>query len=223
MKNTRGIYALRDASGVVRYIGMSSNIEKRFQWHKCFKKWVADWVLLQEVSHSENMRPIEKDWIAKYKESGTLINKACGGNGGPEDPSVCHRTLLSENTKKYWNDPEWKESQSAKIKAGINNSTSEYRSQIKKDLWADPATRQRIISSLKRRGATEEFRKQQRKSAMRFFADPAVIEKLRAGAKRRWTAAERARAADLMRRRMQDPTFRAKSLNNLNRKGSIAK
>jgi hypothetical protein len=93
-RNNWYIYQLESPTGEVRYIGATTNPERRYKEHlsgvkqgKQLKKWVqsllkqgkAPRMLVLEQTNWINWQERERFWISQRKKYGKLLNKQPGG------------------------------------------------------------------------------------------------------------------------------------------------
>lgn len=201
-----GVYALLDDSNTVRYVGQSSNIEKRFSFHKSVRKWPSKWMLLHKSYDLTDRLIQEREWVRVFGghlEGHFLENKTKGGAQDNFSILPSTRNLISNSSLLNWRDKEWKEKQCKLIKNGINKKSKEERSLIAANRWKNPITAASIKESLKKAASSEEYRKKKRDISNKIFADPAMRKKLSDAQKRRWSnPLEIERASKLMKSRM---------------------
>lgn len=201
-----GVYALLDCNNTVRYVGQSSNVEKRFRWHRSQRKWPVKWLLLQIAIDREERLTKEREWVRVFGGhlgGHFLENKTLGGDPGVDFLTMETRSLISAKSLSRWADPAWKARQCKLIKEGINKNTREYRSAVAVKRWENPKTVASIKAGLVNSFASEEYRQKKREIANRVFSDPAIRKKLSDAQQRRWAnPAERSRASAMMRERM---------------------
>lgn len=87
------IYGLKDADGIIRYVGKTVNIKRRMYQHDRYNSWYTGYEIFEEANEI-NWEEREMYWISYYRESsGWLINQTDGGDG-------MHGRALSDETKK---------------------------------------------------------------------------------------------------------------------------
>lgn len=202
-----GVYALLDCDNTVRYVGQSSNIEKRFRWHRSKRKWPAKWILLKRSIDREERLTQEREWVrifGGHLQGHFLENKTLGGDPGADCLTMKTRSMISTKSLSMWADPLWRARQCKLIKEGINKNTQEYRKAVAVKRWNNPKTAASIKAGLQNSCTSEEYRQKKREIANKIFSDPAIRKKLSEAQKRRWAnPAERERAAAMMHERMR--------------------
>src|SRR5438874_2083689 len=108
-----GIYALADPrTGVVRYVGQSIDILRRFKYHQRRVVWATVDVWMRELRYSgistrliilelcsrASLDDRERWWVAAYARSVGLLNHTAGG-GGCLDPSPQTRWRMGTATR----------------------------------------------------------------------------------------------------------------------------
>src|SRR5260221_2988394 len=90
------VYVVRETfNGPIRYIGITSNLDRRKAEHRRratlntpFYKWLGDlysrgmepvFDIVQECPDRRNLAKAEREWIAKFATTGTLLNSTNGG------------------------------------------------------------------------------------------------------------------------------------------------
>lgn len=193
------IYALHcPLAGTVRYVGKSSNPQKRLKSHLSsaktfsYRHHTSAWIrkllsvgleprmeILEEVPEGTRWQDSERNWISSAADRGwRLTNSTSGGEGldyiCPE-AAASYRANLSTAMTELWNRPERKEEARLRSLAA----------------WADPE-----ITA--RRKASQELARSRPETQARFVAAakeihsrPEVKEKLSASLKAAWADPER--------------------------------
>lgn len=159
------IYELKDPrDGTTRYVGKANNPKQRLRNH--FSQSVnqqtpkALWMqelralgLYPELSiviivPFKGWQYYERALIKQYRKIGKpLLNIHKGGGGGGEWDEA-KRERYREQTRKMWNDPQYRQRVSEKIRASRTDEFLAEQSQRMLDMWEDEAYREKTISSM---------------------------------------------------------------------------
>lgn len=195
---TNYIYALRcPIANTVRYIGKSSNPQKRFRSHLSAAKrfayrhhtsaWIRkllaeglkpELVVLEEVSDCGSWQEAERSWISKAASLGwELTNSTAGGEGLDyicPIATAAYRAKLSATHKIIWNTPERRE------EARQRSLTS----------WADPEITARRKASQEAARATPETKARFVAAALEINSRPEVQVKRKRSLEKHWAVPE---------------------------------
>ncbi len=172
------------------------NAIRKYGWDNIAHEVVSDGL------SNERAGELEKQLIALYGSTDPAkgYNNTSGGEKGYQLSGQA-RLVLSDATKKKWQDQTWRDKQ-------ISRRTSEefrnLQAEISKRTWKDDATRERHISKLRENWSDAAFRERQQVA----MKDPVRLSKLAKAQKDRWKndSNYREKMREVSQKRWLDPS-----------------
>jgi hypothetical protein len=191
-------------ANTVRYVGKSSNPEKRLNGHLCgarrrhYDHHTARWlrklqadglrpsvVILHEVASDERWQDVERQFISSAAERGWLLtNSTAGGEGldylDPEDDRR-YREKLSRSQKAVWSTPERRaEARARSLAVAADPELLARRNEAIRKAFSDPGVRARAAEINREINSRPETNAKRGAKSKAMWADPKIRQKLMA-------------------------------------------